>query len=613
MGALCGNVSCPYTPSRVNLSRASMSEKRIRLDLVVISNYLGAGSIPVSLKLGGEHAVLFGPNGSGKTTALSALNRIGRISWGSVLQSYGSSASGSGPASWNVTVSEWADARPQVTADLFHGDAEIFRTGVELRVPKDLDADGVSLLALLSGPYADSIQASFATAVRRDQKVQLESVYVDNRAVFRMGETTSTFSALVTDRTARQAGLYSYRAEHAEAHKLFGLSNSLLQRIVYFPSQRQATLGSDTDISGLAGGGGLVSWIEHATNPDPRDYESSRRHGVLQEFQREFAEFIGCKSISLSVREYSREQLLNNEQPEINVTLDRRLRRLSQLGAGIGESLIILLVSKLSQEWRNPPVDVVLLEEPELHLHPTLQRKLLERLAAYGVQLIVSTHSPSVVNWFARNGGRIFGTEFLETESRTSARQISGLIELRGVIESIGASPGDVALADKVLLVEGSNDVPVFKAWLSKSPSYRDQNVAVLALGGSDASSSNFDADQWRSLHPTIFAILDSERKTAGEEPQKEKQEIKTKLEKVGIRCHLTERRSTESYFTRCALQMVYGDFPESMDPFGDPNLANQGVKQFAKFRNGAVAQAMEWTEVEKTDLGMQIEYFLKS
>jgi predicted ATP-dependent endonuclease of OLD family len=193
--------------------------------------------------------------------------------------------------------------------------------------------------------------------------------------------------------------------------------------VIFFPSRRQATLGSDTDLSGLARGGGLVSWIEAATNPNPKEADSARRHTLLQEFQQEFAEFIGRRSVSLSVPKYSL-PMPNNEQPEINVTIDGRLRLLSQLGAGIGEALIVLLVSKLSQEWRHSPVDILLLEEPELHIHSTLQRKLLDRLAAYGVQIVAATHSPTVVNWFARNGGRVFRTEFIEADNRTPGNRV---------------------------------------------------------------------------------------------------------------------------------------------------------------------------------------------
>jgi hypothetical protein len=45
----------------------------------------------------------------------------------------------------------------------------------------------------------------------------------------------------------------------------------------------------------------------------------------------------------------------------------------------------------------------------------------------------------------------------------------------------------------------------------------------------------------------------------------------------------------------------------------GDPNLAEQGVRQFEKRRNGEVARAMEWSDIENTDIGTYLEGFLKN
>jgi chromosome segregation ATPase len=49
---------------------------RARLDSLQIKS---AGDEPVILKFDGHHTVLCGPNGSGKTTVLSALDRVRRI------------------------------------------------------------------------------------------------------------------------------------------------------------------------------------------------------------------------------------------------------------------------------------------------------------------------------------------------------------------------------------------------------------------------------------------------------------------------------------------------------------------------------------------------------
>lgn len=588
--------------------------ERVKLQSLQIENYLGAGSEPpLALRFDGKHALLCGPNGSGKTTVLSALECLKRAfsAWGNhprlpFIESSGLTT----PNHHRVNVWEWADARPNFTADIFHTESEEIRISWVVSVPLELARAQIPL-----GRLSETSEVAIELRARRDHAMRLETVRLGDQELFRNGSSTEAFH--LTAGKANQGGIryLTYVTPFSELALvgLFRLSQWLLQRIIFFPSFRRPSLaGTGSDVGALAGGQDLVRWVQAASSADPRDAASRRQNALLQEFQEEFAEFAGYRNFSLSVREYSL-PLPNNEEVEINATVDGRLRLLSQLGAGIGESLIILLVAKLSQEWQDPPVDIVLLEEPELHIHPSLQRRLLDRLAEYGVQVIAATHSPTVVNWFSRGGNRVFRTEFDREKRRVEVNEVKGLAELRGLIESIGASPADVVLADRVLLVEGSNDVPVFQAWLRKAPSYAGQNVAVLALGGSDAASGNFNPEQWRSLHPKIGAILDSERKSNKEEPRPERQDIKCKLDAVGIRCHLTKFRSTESYFTPRALWSVYGNCPDSLDPFEDPNLAVRGVKQFSKSRNGEVAQAMEWDEISRTDVGEQIESFLKS
>ena len=104
---------------------------------------------------------------------------------------------------------------------------------------------------------------------------------------------------------------------------------------------------------------------------------------------------------------------------------------LTNVGVGVSQLLPVIVLCLYSQ-----PGQVVLLEQPELHLHPALQQKLADFLLAMsksGRQIIVETHSeylitrlrmrtvqdPSITNLFkiifAENDGQT-GTKYNPVE-----------------------------------------------------------------------------------------------------------------------------------------------------------------------------------------------------
>ena len=69
---------------------------------------------------------------------------------------------------------------------------------------------------------------------------------------------------------------------------------------------------------------------------------------------------------------------------------------LSSVGVGVSQVLPVILLCLQSQ-----PADVLILEQPELHLHPALQKRLADFLLAFvrsGRQILVETHSDHLVN-----------------------------------------------------------------------------------------------------------------------------------------------------------------------------------------------------------------------
>jgi predicted ATPase len=135
-------------------------------------------------------------------------------------------------------------------------------------------------------------------------------------------------------------------------------------------------------------------------------------------------------------------------------------------GAGEGLLSIFTIVDAL---YDSSPGDLICIDEPELSLHPSLQRKSLRFFAEYSKdrQIIISTHSPFFISWESlKNGGEIArtsretdGTKIYQLK-RDTINDMSSLLNNLNNPHILGLDAREVFfLDDDVILVEGQEDV----------------------------------------------------------------------------------------------------------------------------------------------------------
>jgi predicted ATP-dependent endonuclease of OLD family len=107
------------------------------------------------------------------------------------------------------------------------------------------------------------------------------------------------------------------------------------------------------------------------------------------------------------------------------------------------------------------------IEEPEIHLHPSIQKDLYSYLmnASEEKQIILTTHSPVIAS-----RAHLDDLKFVKLLTKNETKIINKLNDthVNQIIIELGVSPGDYFESDGVIFVEGNSDCQVFKDFWEK-------------------------------------------------------------------------------------------------------------------------------------------------
>lgn len=201
-----------------------------------------------------------------------------------------------------------------------------------------------------------------------------------------------------------------------------------------------------------------------------------------------------CQSISNSITGYYNEAIGVNDfevivSSDVNISkgttyytkiLDRSTGIESDiLNCGTGyQSMIILSILEAYVELAQKKTEYILIiEEPEVYLHPSLQRKMIDTLLMISLnnQVVFSSHSPITVGKMERSQIKLVKRE--DGEATISDITVSE------VIEELGIRADDILVNKGIIFVEGRDDKAVIECIINKIHSGASDEINVLVTG----------------------------------------------------------------------------------------------------------------------------------
>ena len=404
----------------------------------------------------------------------------------------------------------------------FRGFSE--ETVLKLAIPNGEEGSGLTVIVGPNNSGKSSIIEAFHTLFNDTQLIPGEAINKKNPNV--LIEATSIDGTAYSIQATDNNGSFAER-------RINGTITQYIDRAI-----RPFILSSHRNINSTFSNNANMRREDYGGNKDSQDYREQNGYNgnfgarLIKIFKGNKDEFNNCLSkVLFPVPDW---KIIAKDHN--NLSLEFKFNNISHnsIGAGDGFINIFNIIDSLYDSKDN---NLIIIDEPEVSLHPDLQRKLYELLVEYSKkrQIILCTHSPYFIDWnVILNNSELIRVKKQGDESKIYQLTQDTKDKIRNLMLNsfnphiLGISANEIFfLNDNVILTEGQDDVICYKNIFKQKGFSINASFFGFGVGGADNTENIVNL--LKNLgYDRVYCIFDNDKRDIASQIQKKYPEYMT-------------------------------------------------------------------------------------